>query len=155
MKQKILAITVLATLLLAAIPVSAQSVQRAQQRNASSTEKRMELQSNIAKKRAVNTSRVLTATVERLGNIATRIESRIAKVKAAGGDVTQSEAAIAEARNHLSLAKTSISAFTSIDLSTGDVREKYDRVKAVAAEVKTHLREAHRSLMKAVVSLKK
>ncbi len=155
MKQKILAIAVLAALLLAGTPALAQRG-RAQvdvKSNASSTERRAEIQTSIAKRRAANASRVMTATVERLERIIIRIESRIAKVKAAGVDVSASETAIVSARNHLSLARTSLAAYASVDFSTGDAREKFDRVKAIAAEVKGHLREAHQSLMEAARNL--
>ena len=126
----------------------------AEARKASTTDRRFELQSNIAKKRADNTFRVIEATIERLRNIANRVESRITKVESAGGVALESRAALAEARNHLSLAETSIAAFASVDLSGDDIRDKFDRVKTIAAEAKTHIREAHRALMRAVVALK-
>jgi len=119
------------------------------------TEQRFELRANVAKRKATNTSRVMMATTERLEQIAARIESRIAKVESAGGNASESRTALAEARNYLSLARTSIAAFASIDLSDNEsLREKYDRVKAVAAEAKTRIREAHRSLTLAVLALR-
>ncbi len=154
MKQRTTVFVIAAVLLLVASPVFAQNVRQNVRNGATSTANRIELQTNIAKKRATNTFRVFTATIERLENIAKRIESRIAKVEAAGGTAAESRAALAEARNHLSLAKTSIAAFASVDLSGSDVRAKYNRVKAVAAEAKIHIRETHRALMRAVVSLK-
>jgi len=126
-----------------------------QVRQASSTAKRVEMQRGIAKRKAEHTARVLTATVERLEKIITRLESRIAKVKANGGVTTESEGFVAEARTHLSLAKTSIALFASVDLSGDKASENFERVRNIAAEVKEHLREAHRSLVQAVVSLGK
>src|SRR3989338_10616979 len=150
MKQRILVFVMAAILVLSASPALAASTTA----KASSTEKRIELQTSIAKKRADNTYRVINAAIQQLENIANRIESRIVKVETAGGVATESRVALAEARNYLSLAKTSIANFISLDLSGTDIRAKYDAVKAVATEAKGHLRNAHRALMKAVVSLK-
>lgn len=123
-------------------------------RQASTTERRVEMQRNLVKRKAEHTARVFTATVERLEKIIVRLESRIAKVKALGGVTTESESFVAEAKNHLSLAKLSLAAFSSIDLSGDKARDNFERVRAVATEVKGHIREAHTSLMKAIRSLK-
>ena len=121
---------------------------------ASSTERRVEMQKGLAKKKAEHTARVLTATVERLEKIIIRLESRIAKVKALGGVTTETESFVAEAKNHLSLAKLGIIALSSVDLSLDKARDNFEKVRAVAAEVKGHIREAHTSLKKAIRSLK-
>src|SRR3989344_5211282 len=121
---------------------------------ASSTERRVEMQRNLAKRKAEHTARVLTATIERLEKIIVRLESRIAKVKALGGVTTETESFVAEAKNYLSLAKLSIITFSSIDLSGNKARDNFERVRPLAAEVKGHIREAHTSLMKAIRSLK-
>ena len=124
------------------------------ERKASSTERRVEMQKNLAQRKAEHTARVLIATIERLEKIIVRLESRIAKVKALGGVTTETESFVAEAKNHLSLAKLSITTFSSIELSGNKARDNFERVRAVAAEVKGHIREAHTSLMKAIRSLK-
>ena len=127
----------------------------AEARKASSTEKRIEMQRGLAKKKADHTARVLTATVERLEKIVVRIESRIAKLKAEGKATAESEGYIAEAKVHLSAAKTSIALFASVDLSGDKAQENFERVRAIAAEAKGHIREAHQSLMKAIRALGK
>lgn len=126
-----------------------------EQRKASSTARRVEMQQGLAKKKAEHTARVLTATVERLEKIIARVESRIAKVKAEGKDVTQSEAFVLEAKNYLGLAKMSIAPFASVDLSSDKAQENFERVRQIAFEAKEHIRAAHQSLMKAIRSLGK
>jgi hypothetical protein len=123
-------------------------------RRASSTEKRIENQQGLAKRKAEHTGKVLLATIERLEKILARIESRIAKVEASGGTATESKEAVAEAKASLSKAKVSLEAFSSIDLSGDKASENFARVRAVAAEVKSHIKEAHLSMMLAVRTLK-
>ena len=122
-------------------------------RKASSTAKRIETQRSLAKRKAANTARVLSATVERLEKIIVRLESRIQKVKALGGNTAQTETYVAEAKNHLGLAKGSIALFASVDISGDKAQENFERVRNVAAEAKGHIREAHRSLMNALRTL--
>lgn len=123
-------------------------------RKASSTERRIEMQRDLAKRKAEHTAQLFTASVERLGNIITRLESRIAKVDTAGGTTTEAKIFVAEARTHLSLATSSIATFASIDLSSEKARENFEVVRALAKEIKEHFRDAHQSLMNAVRSLK-
>jgi len=96
----------------------------ADERKASSTEKRIEIHASIAKRLAANTARVLTATVERLEQIAVRIESRIEKMKASGATTTESEVAVAEAKSELDEAQNSIDLFASIELD-GETSSMY------------------------------
>jgi len=123
-------------------------------RKASSTAKRIEMQQGLAKRKAEHTAKVLMATIERLLKLVGRVESRIEKMKAEGKDVVESERFIAEAKAHLSEAKASLSLFTSIDLSGEKARDNLSKVKEAATTVKTHIRAAHQSLMKAIRSLK-
>ena len=123
-------------------------------RRASSTERRIELQQNIAKRSADHTGKKLLATIERLERIASRVESRIEKVETLGGNATTSTGFLAEARAHLSEARIALEAFSSVDLSATKLSENFERVRAAAAEVKEHLRLAHRSLVDAIRSLK-
>jgi hypothetical protein len=132
----------------------ASSTIRNEERKASSTAKRIELQQGIAKRRAEQTSKVLLATIERLDKLTARLESRIAKVEAAGGNASTSKAYVAEAKTHLSAARVSLEAFSSIDLSGLKANENFERVKAAAKAVKEHIKAAHRSLVNATLSLK-
>ena len=112
------------------------------------------MQQGLAKRLAENTGRVLTATVERLEKIADRLDSRIAKIKAAGGVTADAESFLAEARAHLSAARQSIALFVSIDLSAEKAKENFQKVREVAQEVKVHVKAAHESLKDATKSLK-
>src|SRR5688572_2428229 len=60
-------------------PANTRAEQRVQVevRRASTTERRVELQRGLAKRKALHTSRVMAATIERLEKILARIESRI------------------------------------------------------------------------------
>lgn len=123
-------------------------------KRASSTARRVEMQQGIAKKRAEHAGKMLLATIERLEKILMRVETRIAKVKAEGGVTAESEANIGEAKIHLQAARTSLEAFASIDLSADKANENFENIKELAQTVKTHIKEAHESLMKAVRALK-
>ena len=124
------------------------------ERKASSTERRVEMQRNLAKRKAEHTAKVLSATVLRLEKIATRLDSRIAKVDASGGTTTDAKIFVAEARVHLALASSTIATFSSLDLSGDKAQENFEKVRVLAKEVKDHLREAHTSLMKATRAIK-
>jgi chromosome segregation ATPase len=123
-------------------------------RRASSTARRVELQQSIAKRQADHAGKKLLATIERLEKLADRIESRIEKVEALGGNASTSERFLAEARAHLSEARVALEAFSSVDLSGTRLAENFERVRAAALEVKEHLRLAHRNLVNAILSLK-
>ena len=113
-------------------------------------EKRVEFQKDIAKRKVENVSKVITATIERLGKIIERIESRIAKLKSAGGNTAESERFVALAKTDLEMAKVSVAAFASIDLSSDKAQENFERIRTAAAEAREHIRSAHENLMKAV-----
>lgn len=117
-------------------------------------EQRFEFRADVIKKKASNTSRVMENTIKRLEGIATRIESRITKVESAGGNIAESRAALTEARSYLSSARASLSPLASVDFSTTDVRAKFNEAKAIAVEAKSHIRNAHGALMRAVSALK-
>ena len=127
----------------------------AEVRKASSTERRVEMQRGLAKRKADHTARVLAATVERLEKIIARIESRIEKIKANGGATAESEGFIALAKADLSEAKAGIALFVSVDLSSDKASENFERVRALAQEIKEHIRSAHQNLMKALRALGK
>ncbi len=123
-------------------------------RQASSTERRIELQQSVVKRLAAHAGKILNATIERLEKIMTRVESRIAKVKAEGGVTTESEKFVAEAKVHLSEAKAELALFSSVTLSADKLSENILALRAASGKVKTHLKAAHASLVKATVALK-
>lgn len=137
------------------VQVKTRSQSEMEMRKASSTQRKVDLHLNVARERAGKVLRGLNATAERLERIIERVESRISKVRADGGVVTESETAIASAKNHLSQAKASISAYASIQFTASStVRENFQQVKSAAAEAKMHLRETHKALVEAIRSLK-
>lgn len=121
---------------------------------ASSTDRRIKLFRSLAERKAEHAGQVFLATIERLEKIADRIDSRIAKVEAEGGFATESKTFVAEARGHLAEARTNVEVFASIEFTADTASENFGRVRDAAVAVKMHLREAHRSLMMAVRSLK-
>ena len=123
-------------------------------RIASTTERRVEMRADLAKRKAEHTVRVMQATIERLEKILVRIESRIEKLKAEGVDVSLAEGFAVEAEANLADAKAAIEVLLAIDLTGDGARENFERIRAVATEVKTHIRAAHENLMKAVRALK-
>jgi hypothetical protein len=127
---------------------------RIEANKASSTAKRIEVQQNIAKRQMERAAKVFTATIQHLESILARVESRIAKVRAEGGAVLESETFVIEVKNHLSQAKTALNAFASIQVTSDKASENFEAVRKAGAEVKVHIREAHQSLMKAIRALK-
>lgn len=127
---------------------------RVVERKASTTERRIEMQQGLAKRKAEHTARILSATVERLEKILARVESRIAKVESEGRVVSESKAFVVEAKAHLNEAKATIALFASLDLSGDKAQENFEAVREVAKDAKENIREAHRSLMNAIRSLK-
>lgn len=125
-----------------------------EQRRASSTERRVEMQRDLAKRKAEHVTRVILATIERLEKIIIRIESRIAKIQARGGVTTETERFVALAKGNLADAQLAVDAFASLDLSGSTARENFETVRAAAAEAREHIRAAHRNLMMAVRALK-
>ncbi len=124
------------------------------ERKASSTERRIEVQQSVAKRLANHAKEMFGAMINRLEKLADRVQSRIEKVKSAGGNTTESERFLADARVHISEAKTSLEAFVSVDLSADKLTENFSRIRGVGTQVKTHLKEAHTALVKAVRALK-
>lgn len=124
-------------------------------RRASSTERRVAFQIEVAKRQAANVARVLTATVNRLEKIIDRIESRIEKVKAEGRATLEAEASIEAAEENLADAKASIALLGTLELEGERAQENFEEVRMAAAEAKAHIRLAHRNLVKAITSLAK
>ncbi len=97
--------------------------------------------------------KVFTATADRLDKIVTRIESRVTKIKAAGGTTTDIEAQLTLGKASLALGRSDIAAFSAIDLtsatSSTTVRTLLDSIKADAQKAKTDLKATQEYLIKA------
>jgi len=114
--------------------------------------KQAEFKRDIAERRIENAGRVILATVERLTNIADRIESRIEKVAAGGGETADAANYLNAARADLEAAKTSVAEFDKLDLSGDDAQVNFELVKVAAKEAKDNIRSAHENLKNAVSS---
>ena len=107
----------------------------------------------VVTKQTENAKRVMTATVERLEGIALRIDSRIEKVKARGGDTSEAERLVAQARTNLDSAKVKIEALATIELTGEKVEDNFKIVREAGKEIKDLLKSVHEDLVSAVRSL--
>jgi TolA-binding protein len=125
----------------------------AEAKRAEKQAERIEFQRDIALRKAEHAAKVILATIGRLENIILRIESRIAKVQARGGVTTESERYVALAKGNLRDALALVEVFASLDLSSDRAQDNFEKVRATAAEIREHIRAAHRHLMLAVRAL--
>jgi hypothetical protein len=122
-------------------------------RNASSTEKRIEKQHEIAKRHADKAALRFTAMIERLMTMIERIESRIAKINTEGGVTTEAEASVAAAKGDLVSAQANITILKGITVSGDNFQASFSEVREAAAAVKANLRSAHANMTSAVRAL--
>ena len=130
--------------------VKASTTESREVKKASTTERRIEVKRELLKRQADRAETMLTKMLEHLERLAERVASRVEKIKAEGGVVTESERFLGEAKTHLSEARASLDRFSTLIASA----TKLEDVKSVANEVKLHLRKAHEALVSAVSSLK-
>ncbi len=100
------------------------------------------------------------ATIAREEEIMQRLDARIAKIKANGGNTAEAETLSLQAKVHLNAAKASLISFTALaqaqfSLETASttakaLREGLASLKKAGAEIEVHLREAHKSMLKIV-----
>ena len=100
------------------------------------------------------------ATIAREEAIVEKINSRILKIKANGGDTTKAEALVVEAKNNLVLARTSYDnlkiTISSTTVSAGATttpmvaKAQRDALRKAASDVEKYLRDAHKALLKTV-----
>lgn len=116
---------------------------------------RMNFKVDIAKHQAEIAGKVFQATLDRMSTLITRIESRIAKIKAAGGDTSPAESSVAAAKADITDAKAHIAIITSTDISgaTTTAATRFEAVKTEAMSVRKDLIDAKQNLMRAVQSL--
>jgi hypothetical protein len=121
---------------------------------------RMEFRGDKAKAMAARTVRMLTATADRLTKIGDRIETRIAKTNAKGGNTLEAKADLDLARANLVTARAQIVTLSSINLTfatgtaTTTIQANFAQAKAEAALVKTSLKSAQENMVKATRALK-
>jgi len=119
---------------------------------------RGEIRKSIAHMRVQQTVRIYVATANRLDKIVARIESRIAKISASGGDTTDIQTSLDLAKTKLAEARAEIITFSSIDVSsatsTSTAQTLFDSVKSSAVKAKESLKVAHRSLVKTIAMIR-
>jgi hypothetical protein len=106
---------------------------------------------------AANMSNRMEAVIERLQNIATRLESRMTKMSDSGVDTTASAAALASAQLSLDAAVTEISdidASVYAAVSSADARTGWTTLKAKFTSIKDFIKTAHSELRSSVSLVK-
>lgn len=130
-----------------------QMMENMEERHDTMVERMTETRDAVAKRLASHTGEIINSAIERLEKIADRIDSRITKLKADNQDTTDSEKYLAEARAHLTDAKTALANYSALDISADKLGESFAKVRTVASEIKATLKEAHQSLMSSVRAL--
>lgn len=124
--------------------------------------KKAELKGEIEKKRNNQIEQIkeravkkITAAITRMENMQTRLESRIAKLDVKKVDTAQAKTSLAISKQKLADAKTAIESVKSI-VTTADMKtaDKVKAVKEAAKKVEVLLKESHKALVEAIVSLK-
>jgi intracellular sulfur oxidation DsrE/DsrF family protein len=106
---------------------------------------------------AANMSNRMEAVIERLQNIATRLESRMTKMSDSGVDTTAGAAALASAQLSLDAAVTEISdidASVYAAVSSADARTGWTTLKAKFTSIKDFIKTAHSELRSSVSLVK-
>ncbi|MDO8520981.1 MAG: hypothetical protein Q7S52_02600 [bacterium] len=137
------------------------------ERKAAAREKMAERRSVILQRIANRMIEQMEKAIERLGKIATRVDSRIAKLKERGVNTAASEALLATARQKLTAATTAVesakaamgTALTAADVdANGDGKpDKVDpgkKVREFLAAARNAVKDAHRALVETIKSLK-
>ena len=124
---------------------------KTEDRVASSTERKIE-------KRYEKMVKKYLATIEREETIMAKLVSRIEKIKFAGGNTLEAEKLVAEAKTHLTEARTAFETLkataVSADTFEKPAKEILTKMKDGVKAVEKHLRLAHQFLQKTVGSLK-
>lgn len=110
-----------------------------------------------------NVIKRFNAAIERLDTLTERIDSRIAKIEADGGDTTKAKELMAVAKTQLETAKVSTSGvelevetLISVEASTtAEIRDEFDSLKDQIEKAKGDIKKAHASLIEVINSLKK
>jgi hypothetical protein len=103
------------------------------------------------------------ATIDRETAIMSKINSRIAKIKAEGGNTTDAEKYISDAKISLGKAQSALETLKTTAMSDTNIassttvtlaKETLDSMKASGQEIEKNLRTAHQLMQKSVGSLK-
>jgi hypothetical protein len=103
------------------------------------------------KKWAANMQRRLNGLVERLTKTATKIQTRIDVLAAAGRDVTKLRADLAAARVKVAVAQTtvaSVSAQADLIIANNTPKDALTKLHGLQKDVTAKIRDAHQALVK-------
>ncbi len=97
---------------------------------------------------------VFTATINRFDRIITRIQSRLGKISAAGGSVTEAQADVNLAKGNIADAEAQLTILANINISgstsTTTLAANFQAAKAAAKKAREDLETAKQNLIKAV-----
>jgi hypothetical protein len=119
---------------------------------------------NIAGQRVKNIYRLFEATINRFEKLIDRIESRIAKIKNAGGTTTDAEVSLLVAKDNLAKAEADLVLLGNLGLDKGSSTKAtttasttasidFEQAKIYATQIRNSLRTVKESLMDTVRSL--
>lgn len=97
------------------------------------------------------------AMIERLEKLTTRIESRIAKIKAEGTATAEAEAYVATAKLEIKSAKDGVAKIPqalTLALEKERLLGSFDEVRVLTAGIKEDLKSAHQALVKSITNIK-
>lgn len=98
-----------------------------------------------------------TAAADRLERLASRIESRIAKMEAEGHTEAQAKAHVVEARAEIRLARSGIDTLPALfteAFAQAELKGAFEDIRKQSADIKAHIKAAHSSLIQALRELK-
>lgn len=102
---------------------------------------------------------VFGATINRLNKIITRVEARITKIHAAGGNTTEAQSDVTLAKSNIADAQVQVGILTSFNVSTTTstttLAANLQAARAAAKKGREDLTSAKQNLMKAVQALVK
>ena len=148
--------------------LASSSAEKREEREENKIERKEEVTKRLISHLVEKSIRKLQATIEREETIAGKIEARIEKIKAAGGNTTEASRLVAEAKVSFGKAKSSLEALkamlsgvsATVDVSATSTVSSNTRLTVLAnlrkaiGEVEKYLREGHNLLTKAVASLR-
>lgn len=142
----------------AGIEARKENVEGRMEKRASTTEMLVEARKEKLEDRLSNIQKNLTTTLERslvrLTEIKTKIEARITKIEAEGGDATAARESLASAEVKLTAANSAIGAVADIEITEGDVKLSFEAFKVAASAARTAVRDFQKSLMDTIQALK-
>lgn len=138
----------------------ASSSESRRDRMASSTEARGKMKGRISLDMVLrNMVNRLTTAIERFENIASRIDSRIEKLKAEGKDVSAAVTLQSSAKAKIAEAKVAVSAIVQPSISAEPTREElkaaFEGIRAKVKAAEEAVKAAHKALLEVVVALKR